>query len=189
MHLPPSRKIWTLNRLWNRGRSRWRNRGNSPHRSPIKTATQDCQRSLRTGAQPLVTWILETRHHGRGKKLAWSADTLEPRNVLMCGITRENIGYPSKAGLEGAPSRGRLWGLGGRRGRRVRLHTGANCVLRLMILATPSAGPSLRAMWPGAVGLFDFTVITDIHRILRLSSSARGKSKEMLRSARVPGQI
>ena len=53
----------------------------------------------------------------------------------------------------------------------------------------PRAGPSLRAMWPGAVGLFDFTVVTDIYRILRLSSSARGKSKEILRSAKVPGQI
>lgn len=26
--------------------------------------------------------------------------------MLMCGITRENIGYPSKAGLEGALAEG-----------------------------------------------------------------------------------
>lgn len=188
MHLPPSRKIWTLNRLWNRGRSRWRNRGNSPHRSPIKTATQDCQRSLRTGAQPLVTWSWKRGIMDGGKnwldlQILWSPE------MCWCAELQEKTLDIRQRQFGRCPSRGRLWGLGGRRGRRVRLHTGANCVLRLMILATPRAGPSLRAMWPGAVGLFDFTVITDIHRILRLSSSARGKSKEMLRSARVPGQI
>lgn len=84
-------------------------------------------------------------------------------------------------------SGGRLWGLGGQNSWCLPLYTWSNWVLRLMVLATLwwVAGEGIVAR---GSGLFAFNAITVIHSILRLSTTADGKLKEMLRCAKVPGR-
>lgn len=178
MHLPPSRRI--------KGDEQLRRR-NLPQRSPIKKSTQDHRGFLWTVAPAL---LLGPRPHERWRivlifrcsynlEMCWCAELQEggKKNKKSLNTHQRQVGNVPPPFWK--PCRGCLWGIRGQSSSRLPLHTGLNCLWRLMILTTLRWVVTESHVARGR-RLCDVSLIPAIWRIQRLSSTADWESKKML---------
>lgn len=150
MHLPPSRRI--------KGNEQLRRR-KLPNQSPIKKSTQDHRGFLWTVAQAL---LLGPGPHERWNislifrcfynlEMCWCAESLYKRGKKTPNTHQRQVGNVPPPLWK--PCRGCLWGIRGQNSSHPPLHTGLNCLWRLMILTTLLQYELLlRFMWLEAEG-------------------------------------